>query len=104
MEKLSVWVGRILKAMLRAFLGSWGNPVVAEVAAVTEVAAIAVEEVQHGGESKPEAQSPAQQTEKRASENTDAAIPIPVEQATVKPGPTVFDKPVDSTYGKNRKH
>jgi hypothetical protein len=115
MNKLGQWIKRIFVKVLKAFFWSGGNPVVAEVEAVKEVATIVVEEVTHHdtqGEGVQKAQAKVSEVPRG---NAQSVHPLPasgqaVEGSTptpsepVKPGPTTFDKPVDQVYGKNRKH
>lgn len=94
------WLKRIIGAAIRGFIASWGNPVGGEVAAVEEVGKIAVEEITN----HEKAQTTPVESQTAVPENQTNDRPISLGEDTVVPGPTTFDKPVDESYGKNRKH
>jgi len=104
MNKLMEWLKRVLGAAFRGFISSWGNPVGGEIAAVGEIGKIAVEEIQHHEAGTQTSEASGETRETPVSDNSENDRPIPMGEAKVIPGPTTFDKPVDETYGRNRKH
>jgi hypothetical protein len=113
MSKFTEWLKRILGKVISAFFWSGGNPVVAEIAAVKEVAVIAVEEVTHHETAREGVQAAEQKRPVAASSDATVGPEVSAPRhenpqgerlPDVLPGPTTFDKPVDQVYGKNRKH
>jgi hypothetical protein len=103
MSRLIEWLKRILSAAIGGFVRSFGNPVAAEVSAVEEVGKIAVEEISHATH-REEPKASGQGSSEAAPEVESGSGQNTVGENPNIPGPTTFDKAVDSTYGRNRKH
>ena len=101
MHKLLAILKRILEAAIRGYVASWGNQKAAAAAGIKETASIVVEQIYE------EPQETIPQAKTGIADNPSTGGPIP--PTLDIPGPTTFDKPVDSSYGQpglrsNRKH